>query len=48
MGTKRDDAAPQFAGAAGRGDGAVYFVDKRFSAIKIVLYLLLNKFVRLN
>ena len=48
MGTNRDDAAPEFAGTAGKRDGAVYFVAKRFSAIIIVVYLLLNKFVRLK
>ena len=46
MGPNRDDAAPEFDRAAGRRDGAVYFVDKRFSSIKIVVYLLLNTFVR--
>jgi len=48
MGANSDDAAPEFDGAASRRDGAVYFVDKRFSAIKVVVYLQLNKFVRLK
>ena len=48
MGANRHDATPEFDRAAGRRDGAVHFVDKRFSAIKIVVYLLLNTFVRLK